>query len=361
VVTAASALLVAIALAACGGDAGGPRGGGPPPAVVEAVRVETRVFSDVIELVGQLESEESVELRPEIAGVVASFEFAEGDRVKRGDVLFRLRSERQRASLREASARRALAADVFRRTQELARKQVSAVAELDRARAELDAADASVEIAKVELDRTEIRAPFDGSLGARRVSPGDRVDSDTVLVQIDAIDRLQLRFTLPEAAVGLARTGMQVGLSVASFPGERFEGEVFFVAPALDPENRRIGLKAWVPNPGHRLRPGMFANLDAEVERIDAALIVPESAIVYDARGPFVWRLGEGNVAARADVALGPRRAAGVVIRSGVASGDLVVSAGTHKVFPGAAVQIAQPATAVGAPPPPAPEARGGS
>ncbi len=357
----AAPLVAALLVAGCGGGAPAGRAGGPPPAVVEAVRVEPRAFSDVLELVGQLESDESVELRPEIAGLVASFEFQEGQRVSKGDVLFRLRSERQRAALREATARRALAADVFARTQELAKKQVSALAELDRTRNELEAADASVEIAKVELDRTEIRAPFDGAVGARRVSPGDHVNSDSVLVQIDAVERLQLRFTLPETAVGLARTGMRVALTVASIPGEQFEGEVYFVAPALDRESRRIALKAWVANPDHRLRPGMFANLNAEVERIDAALVIPESAIVYDARGPFVWRLGEGNVAARADVALGPRRDAGVVIRSGVTPGDLVVSAGTHKVFPGAAVQLAQPANAVGAGPPAQAPARDGS
>jgi membrane fusion protein (multidrug efflux system) len=346
---AVPALLVALALASGCGDPSANHGGPPPPPTVEVVTVDPKPFSDVVELVGQLESAESVVLRPEITGVIESIHFEEGQVVKTGDVLFRLKSERQRAALREAQAKRLLAADVFRRTQELARRQISAVAELDRARAELEAADAAVEIARVELERTEIKAPFDGAVGARQVSPGDRVNGDTSLVQVDMIDRLQLLFGLPETAVGLAREGIRVSVAVAPFPGEHFEGTVYFVAPALDPQTRRLALKAWVPNPGHRLRPGLFATLEAEVEHIEDALVIPESAIVYDAGGAYVWRVGADGLAARADVTLGPRREGNVVVREGVAPGDRIVTAGTHKVMPGAPLRVraaGEPATA---------------
>jgi membrane fusion protein (multidrug efflux system) len=333
-------LALCLALAAGCGDPSANHGGPPPPPSVEAVTVAPSLFEDVVELVGQLEAAESVVLRPEITGIVESIHFQEGQLVKAGAVLFKLKSERQRAALREAQARRLLAADVFRRTQELEKKQISAVAELDRARAELEAADAAVEIARVELERTEIAAPFDGAVGARQVSPGDRVNGDTALVQIDMIDQLQLLFAIPETAVGLARPGMRVSVRVAPYPGERFEGEVYFIAPSLDPQTRRLALKARVPNPDHRLRPGLFATLEAEIERIDAALVVPESAIVYDAAGAYVWRIGEDGLAARAEVTLGPRRDGNVVIREGVAPGDRVVAAGTHKVIPGAPVRV---------------------
>ncbi len=335
--------VLALTLASGCGDPSANHGGPPPPPAVEAVTVEPRPWSDVVELVGQFEAKESVVLRPEITGILESIHFDEGQLVKSGATLFRLKSERQRAALREALARRLLAADVFRRTQELAQKQISAAAELDRARAELEAVDAAVEISRVELERTEIRAPFDGAVGARQVSPGDRVNGDTDLVQIDEIDRLQLLFGLPETAVGLARPGMRVYVSVAPYPGERFEGEVFFIAPALDPQTRRLALKAWVPNPEHRLRPGLFATLEAEIERIADALVIPESAIVYDAVGAYVWRIGADSIPVRSDVALGPRRDGYVVVRKGVAPGDRVVTAGTHKVVPGAPLRVLAP------------------
>src|SRR5262249_42086280 len=150
------------------------------------------------------------------------------------------------------------------------------------------------------LDRTQIRAPFDGVLGRRMISPGDRVTPDrmgagegTDLVQIDAIATLKLVFTVPEIAVPAVRADMPLAVTVAPFPGETFPGEVYFVAPALDPQNRRLLLKGRVPNPDRRLMPGLFANIKVEVARHEHALVVPESALVHEGDGVFVWRLDE--------------------------------------------------------------------
>jgi len=118
---------------------------GPPPSVVETALVESRLFSERVEVVG----------------------------------------EEQRAALREAEANRVLAADVFARTEKLSKVRISAASELTQARAGVAAAEAVVDLARVNLDRTRVRAPFDGALGARTVSPGDWVDSDVALVQID--------------------------------------------------------------------------------------------------------------------------------------------------------------------------------
>lgn len=336
------AVLALAASAACSETQSGRRGG-PPPAAVETVRLDPRPFTDRVALVGQLEAEESVVMHSEISGVIEEIGFTEGAPVDAGDVLFRLRDAEQRAALRAAQAQRELDADIYRRTEALSKREVSAIAELDRARAALEAAEAGVDLARVNLERTRVRAPFDGVVGARRVSPGDRIDSGTDLVQIDKVERLQLLFTLPETAVRLARQGLRVRVGLASFPGERFGGEVYFVSPTLDPDTRRLLLKAWIPNPDAKLRPGQFATLEVEVEHIEQALVAPESSIVYDADGSFVWRVREDNVAERVAVELGPRAEASVVVRSGLRPGDTIVSAGTHKIFPGAPLRAARP------------------
>jgi membrane fusion protein (multidrug efflux system) len=334
--------LSALLAAGCSSDAvESPEG--PPPSVVETARIETRLFSERDEVVGQLAAAESVVIRPEIAGVVESIAFQEGQRVAAGDVLFVLRSDEQRAALREAEANRLLAADVFERTEKLSKVKVSAASELTQAGARVAAAEAVVDLARVNLARTQIRAPFDGALGARNVSPGDRIDSDVALVQIDAVDRLQLQFSLPESAIALAQTGLAVTARVAAYPGEGFGGVVYFVAPALDPQSRRLALKAWVPNTDGRLRPGMFARVDLEVERTEQALLVPESAIASDANGSYVWRVTPEHVAERAPVKLGTRREGQVVILSGLSSGDTIVTSGTHKIYEGGGVESYAP------------------
>lgn len=329
------------------GESGpGAAGGKPPAATVELFTVRPEKVSDVVDLVGQLEAEEAAEIRPEIDGLLESVEFVEGQEVAKGAVLFRLRDDEQRARLHEAEAQLALAEDVFRRTSQLADRNVTAASQLDRARADLAAATARLEVAQVQLDRMQIRAPFDGVLGVRRVSPGDRVSTDTSLVQLHAVARLQLSFVVPEIAVPLAQLGRKLTLTTAPYPGEEFTGEVFFVAPSLDPATRRLQLKAWVPNPDRRLRPGLFANLKLALGERTDALLVPEEAVVYDRQGTYVWRVGADNVAKRVAVGVGAHRGGRVEITSGLRSGDTVVSAGTHKVTEGAPLQPAGPAVA---------------
>ena len=323
---------------------------GPPPAAVELATVQPGPIHETIELVGQLEADESVVLKPEAQGVVASIEFAEGQQAKRGDLLIRLRDEEQQARLAEANATLLLAEDDFQRAQSLARQRTLSPAELDAATSRLNAARARRDLAQVELDRTEIRAPFDGVLGARMVSPGDRVDTDTELVRIDALSRLRLLFSVPEVAVPLARVGLPVEVAVVAFPDQTFPGEVYFVAPSLDPANRRLLLKAFVPNGEQRLRPGFFANVRLQMPERADALVVPESAIAYDAAGPFVWRVDDGGIASHVPVGLGIRRQGEVEVTRGLAPGDRIVSAGTHKVVSGGSVRAATAsATAPGA------------
>jgi membrane fusion protein (multidrug efflux system) len=320
---------------------------GMPPSVVEIARVESRLFSERVHVVGQLAAAESVVVRPEVSGIVESIEFQEGQRVSKGDVLFVLRSEEQRAALREAEANRVLAADVFERTEKLSKVKVSAVSELNQARAGVAAAEAVVDLARVNLERTRILAPFDGALGARSVSPGDWVDVGADLVQIDAVDRLQLQFSLPENAIALAEPGLEVTARVAAYPDEGFAGVVYFISPALDEESRRLALKAWVPNAEGRLRPGMFSRVELEVERTEQAVVIPESAIANDASGSYVWRVNPESLAERAAVELGTRRDGQVVIVSGLATGDTIVKSGTHKVYEGGGVQSPDAAPAV--------------
>lgn len=341
---AALAALLLAAVAACGAPANSaPGGGGPPPVNVELATVAATPISDVIALVGQLEAEESVVLKPEIAGVVQEVFFEDGDQVRAGQVLLQLRDGEERARLREATAQLTLAEDEYARTKALADRKTVSVAELDRATATVEASRARRDQAQVALDRMTIRAPFDGILGAREVSPGDRVSKTTALVRIDAVDRLRLAFTVPEMAVTAMRVGSPLEITVAPFPDERFRGQVYFVAPTLDPASRRLLLKAWVPNDDHRLRPGLFTNIALEVARRDAALVVPESALAYDADGPFVWRADAGGTAERVPVVVGIRQGGRVEVTAGLAAGDRVVSAGTHKVGPGAVLRAVPP------------------
>ncbi|MBM4268691.1 MAG: efflux RND transporter periplasmic adaptor subunit [Deltaproteobacteria bacterium] len=334
---------------ACGNPSSSATGSGPPPATVEVATATPGVFADVAEFTGALLADESVVVKPETSGTVDTVEFREGQEVAKGALLFTLRDDEQRARLEEARAALQLAERNFKRVQSLQGENVMAQEELDRSRAELTQAKARVDLAEVLLARTEIRAPFDGVLGPRLVSPGDRVNrggpsgdrEHPGLVQIDAIDQLKLVFTVPEVAINAMRVGTPVEVSVTPFPGERFPGEIYFVAPSLDPLNRRLLVKALIPNPEKKLRAGLSTTVHLEVSRRDDVIAIPESAIVHDVAGAFVWRLKDDGTAERVQIRLGARRPGEVEVSGGLAPGDRVVSAGVSKVSVGRPLQIA--------------------
>jgi membrane fusion protein (multidrug efflux system) len=138
----------------------------------------------------------------------------------------------------------------------------------------------------------------------------------------------------------LARIGVQVEVRVAPYPDESFRGIIYFVDPRIDTTSRRVLVKARIPNPEHKLRPGLFAELVVEIASRPGALMVPEEAVMYGRDGTYVWRL-EDEQAVRVPVELGIRQPGRVELTSGVRAGDRIVTAGTHKVRPGSIVRDA--------------------
>ena len=305
------------------------------PVVVEVSSVKPELVRNTVALTGQFEAENHVVIKPEVSGVIETVEFDEGKAVEKGQILFLMRDGEQKARLREAQAGLKLAQDTFDRTERLAQRDVSSMARRAEAASRLDEARARLQLAQVELNRTRIRAPFAGVTGVRTTAMGDRVEEDDGLVSLAAIDRLQLVFTVQEMGVALARVGVPIHARVVPWPDERFPGEVFFVSPTIDPAARRLVIKAWVDNPLHKLKPGMFANVDVEIEQRENALMVPESSLVYDRNGTYVWRVSPEKRVEKVPVEIGLRQKGRVQIVAGISSGDSVISAGTNKVLAG--------------------------
>lgn len=322
---------------------------GPPPPVVETVVIVAEDVTERVDFIGQLDSAHSVMLMPEIAGVVASVSFEEGKPVEKGTALIHLRNAEQRARVREAQATVDLARNNYQRVRSLTARNAGSEADLERAQAEHEIAAAQLDLAKIQLARTVVRAPFDGVTGPRLVSPGERVrpggergpdagSEHSGLVRIDSLDEMELVFTLPETVMALARIGVSIEVRVAPFPDETFQAIIYFVDPRIDAMSRRVLVKAHIPNPEHKLRPGLFADLAVEIDSRKGALMVPEEAIMYARDGTYVWRVVDGQTE-RVPVSLGIRQPGRVELRSGVLAGDRIVAAGTHKVRPGGVIR----------------------
>lgn len=326
------------------GPPGGPGRGGPGgPVPVEARPVRVGDAETTIDAVGTLISNESVVLRPEVDGRIATINFVEGARVARGDVLVELDSSVERAELAQAQAQQILARSNFERAKELRRNNAGTQRALDEADAALRTANAVVDLAQARLDKRSLVAPFDAWSGLRNVSPGDFVTTDTRIVNLEQTDPLKVDFRVPEIFLSALAQGQRITLEIDAYPGEPFLGTVRALNPLVDAAGRAVVVRAEIANDEGKLRPGLFARVHLTLAERHNALFVPEQAIQPQGDKTFVFRVaddGGKSVARLTPVVLGARRGGEVEVMQGLAPGDIVVDAGLLKIRDGVPVQI---------------------
>jgi membrane fusion protein (multidrug efflux system) len=313
----------------------------PPPMPVMAVAAKLAPAIDVVTAVGTLRADEAVTVRPEIAGRIAEIRFQEGSRVVRGDVLARLDQSELAAVLASSKAQADLEHQRLERAADMHKKGFIAQQALDEQRASEVRAKAKVREDEARLAKTVMRAPFPGVMGLRQVSEGAYVAAGTDIARLEKIDQLKLDFRVPEGYVGRMRSGQGVRLQVDAYAGRAFPGQVYAVETAVDEATRTVLVRARVANPELRLRPGMFARVQAQIGVREKAVWIPEAAIVPRGQDSFVFRVAEGR-AAMVKVRTGVRKVGEVEITEGLAAGDLVVTEGNHKIGPGSPVSVMQ-------------------
>lgn len=338
-------MLLPLALAACGRDEGKqPRRGGSDVVMqVETIRVTPQLFEETLTATGSLQADEEVTLRPEMSGIVDEIAFTEGELVEEGRVLVRLRAQDVVARAERAEAQLQLAQREAERQQSLGQRQAISRSELDQSKSSLEVARADFHIAKAELAKTEVRAPFTGVIGLRAVSEGGYVTPTTDIATFRKIDPLKLELNVPERYGRFIRPGLRVEFSVAG-TDERFSGTVYAVEPGIDPITRTVRLRAHVPNPDRRLSPGAFVEAQLVLDRIENAIIVPSLAVVPGLKKETVFVVNNGVTEVR-EVNLGIRGADSVLIEEGLKPGDEVIVSSILQLRPGIRVAPVTPQT----------------
>ena len=308
---------------------------------VEVVRVKSLSLQDDALAVGTLRSRQSVTLKPEVSARVARIAFADGAQVKAGQLLVQLDDTLQRAELSQAQAQLSIAQANLKRNQELVAQNFVAQRVVEESQANLQVAEAQVALADARMQRMRITAPFGGTLGLRSINLGQYVGVGDELVNLEDTSVLTVDFRLPERYQTRLAPGQAVQVQLDAFPGRSFEAKVLAVDPLLDANGRSIAVRAVMPpTAGNVLRPGMFARVLTIFSINDAALVVPEEALVPQAGKQFVYRLqtqGEGDarkmVSQRVEVEVGVRRGAEVQVVKGLALNDTVVVAGQQRLL----------------------------
>jgi membrane fusion protein (multidrug efflux system) len=318
-------------------DEDAPRAAVAAPVVVAVVARER--FEDTLEALGTAHARESVEIAANRADHVHKIHFQDGEEVAAGQLLVELHAEEEQALLAEASALRDDQAVRHQQIAELFEQDLSSRRDLDNATALKAAAEARVIALQAAIADRQVRAPFAGKLGFRRVSEGAYLQPGAVITTLDDLSLIKLDFTIPEGWLSEVHAGMAIGARTSAWPGEVFPGTVTVVETRLDPRTRSATVRAELPNGDRKLRPGML--LQVTVERGDAPVLqIPEEALIPLDERQFVMQVGDDSVARRVQITTGRRRVGHVEVLDGLAPGDRVVVEGIMRVRDGAPVDV---------------------
>jgi membrane fusion protein (multidrug efflux system) len=346
---------------ACGVLAFGCGSEDPTPAAADGLRPpvmvvlsERRDVVDRIRATGQLIAQAEATIAAQVAGQVTEIRVREGEGVETDAVLLVIDPERRQlevdnaeAQLAEARAELAVSKRSYERTKRLSRGNVASEARLDEdrtreslARSAEAGALARLGLTRRALEDATVRAPFSGLIARRHVSVGEYLTTGSALFDLVALDPIEIEFTLAEIDSSKVEIGHPVKIALAPYPDESFGATVTMISPTIDPRTRTLRVKAELPNPDGRIRPGLFAHVDLGVSERHGVIVVPEDAIVQRASGTVIYRVDAEARAERVNVETGVRLEGWIEISESVGAGDRIVVRGQNRLDDGIMVSV---------------------
>ena len=310
-----------------------------PPVFVETTTIQTTSHQDQISSTGSLLSIPGIVVKPEIPGRITKIYFNSGDVVQKGVPLVEINPDIIKATLIQTLAELKLNKLNFERSATLYKTRDISKSDFDQAQANYVSAKAGVDSAQAQLQQTTIVAPFAGKLGLSQVNVGDYVNIGQNIVNLQTLDPLKVDFSIPELYQSKIAVGQIVSLCSDAYPHETFSGKVEAFESLVNTNNRTLNVRANVPNKNGKLIPGGFVEVSLQFAE-QQLIMIPQTAIVYDPSGNYVYKVVAGK-AEKTAVTLGEKNADNVTIKSGLKVGDVVVTAGQIKMYPGAQVIVA--------------------
>jgi multidrug efflux system membrane fusion protein len=339
----------------------------PPPPLVSVTKATAQDVPTYLDEIGRNVAFESVTVTPQVAGRITERHFQDGENLKKGQLLFvidprpyKAQLDSAQANLAQAKAALDLAKIQFARDQELVGTRAISKQDYDTKKntvdvnqAQVEAAEAAIETATINLEYCYIHSPIDGRAGARLVDVGNVVQANTTsLLSIQRLDPIYATFTITERDLPEVQKQMKRGVlkAMVRFSGDAENvaraGKVEFLDNAVQNATGTVNLRATVLNPDHRFWPGQFVDVKLVLSTQKGAVLIPSQAAQISQQGPFVYVIKADDTAELRPVTLGQRQGGDVVITSGLAPNERIVLAGQLLVRPGSKVQIDTGATA---------------
>ena len=311
-----------------------------PAIPVEAATVYSGDMAAFYTGTATLEADEQAVVVSQITGVVLQIEAEEGDYVEAGQVLARVETDRYRLAVEKADATLKRLETDYQRKKELFQKKLVSAEDFERVSAEYLAQKAAYDMASLELDYTRIRAPISGFVSERLVRPGNLVKLHDPVYRVTSYDPLIAVLHVPEKELSVLRKGLAVSVALDAWPGESFGGEIIRISPVVDPGTGTFRVTAQIQDRGHKLKPGLFGRVEILYDMHEDVPVIPRSAVITEDERSHVFVIDAEGSAVRRDVQLGYERAGMIEVRTGVQTGETVVTAGKGSLSDGARVEI---------------------
>jgi len=318
-----------------------------PPETVSSVEVQSAKWQETIKAVGSITPVQGVNVTAEISGTAVQIAFESGALVKQGDLLVKLDTSSEEAQLRALEAQTELAQLNAKRIRDLRAEKAVSQSELDNAEALLAQFQGNADAIRATIAKKTIRAPFTGRLGIRQINLGEFVEAGrTVIVSLQALDRVYADFSLPQQELSRINEGLEVRITTDAYPSQQFSGKLTSLNPDLDITTRSVRVQATLDNPGELLRPGMFARVEVLLPDNQEVLVIPATAIFSAPFGSLVYVINESTnapnelVVQQQFIRTGRRQGDFVSVQSGLKVGDRIVSVGMFKLRNGKNIVI---------------------
>lgn len=312
--------------------------GGSSLIPVETVVLEPETLDYKIRTSGSLQAIETVDLRTEIPGQIARISFEEGGTVQSGSLLLKINDRELQAEKQRAQYRLNLAELREERQARLLERGGVSQQEYDVTLNEVNVIRSEIDLIEARLEKTEIRAPFDGLIGLKDVSPGSFLSSESLIARVHETDPIVIDFSIPERYVYAVDRGDEIRYTIQG-RDSTFTGRVYALEPQIDRETRTLRVRARSDNPDHLLRPGSFANIELILESQSNALMVTSESVVPSFERTLLFRYRNG-VVEETEITTGLRTERAVQITDGVAPGDTILTTGILQVRPGMEVDV---------------------
>ncbi|KAF0149940.1 MAG: RND family efflux transporter MFP subunit [Ignavibacteria bacterium] len=309
--------------------------GGDIPVTIKIIQPED--FTTDLNVSGSVFGNEEVQLRTEVSGKVVAISFNEGTKVSKGDILVKVNDADLQAQLKKAEIKKKDAEEKEYRQRVLLSKNGISRETYETAVNDLDASAADIENIKALIAKTEIRAPFSGTIGLRYISEGSYVTPSTQIASLQSANPVKVDFAIPQRFANEISVGNFVRLKTAS--GKLFSAKVYALEPKVDPSTRSLQVRAICNNDRGELIPGSYVSVEVNLNTVKNAMVIPSQALALDISGErvFVYRNG---IAIPANVESGIRTESHVQISSGIKMGDSVITSGIMQLRPRAKVKI---------------------